>query len=113
MFAFEGKMEPEKLNYDGKIDVQYGTQKMEFTGKIADKSDSSQMRYIAEASMKHPESQFDFSFKSDVGSSTDALTGNMEITYLMARDRLMKTLSLRTEINKLREELNFQVRVRP
>ena len=35
--------------------------------------------------------------------------GNMEVKYMMTRDRQLKTNALRAEINKLKEELNMEV----
>ncbi len=59
--------------------------------------------------MTHPGSFLDVTFKSEVGSSRQAVTGNMEVNYMTTRDKQMKTMSLRSEINKIRDELNMEV----
>ncbi len=37
------------------------------------------------------------------------MTGNMEVNYMTTRDKQMKSMSLRSEINKIRDELNMEV----
>ena len=66
-------------------------------------------RYVAEVKVTHPNSFTDFDFKSEVANSRESVGGNMEVKYQTAKDRQIKTMGLRAEINKLRDELNLEV----
>ena len=105
----EGKMEKMPFKWDGEINVEYGRQSFVFDGKIADESTSENSRYIAQAMAKHDASMFDFDFKSEIENTRENVGGNMQVKYLAASDRQVKNLGLRAEINKLRNELNFEV----
>ena len=105
----EGQIGGESL-FDGKASLAYADQRFEGTAKILDKSKYNDARYSTEWHLTHPGSFLDVTFKSEVGSSSEAVTGNMEVNYMTTRDRQMKTMSLRSEINKIRDELNMEVR---
>ena len=102
-------MQPQPFKYDGSINFQYAIQNFAFTGKIADESAGLNSKYVAEAKATHPNSFLDFDFKSEVGNSRQSVGGNMQVKYQTASDREVKTLVLRAEINKLRDELNLEV----
>ena len=97
------------LNYDGEINLQYGRKTLVFNGKIADESSGRNAKYIAEAKATHSPSNFNFDFKSEIKNDRETVGGNMQFQFLAASDRQMKNMKLRTEINKLRNELNFEV----
>ena len=107
LFAVEGSY---RDAYNGKINLEYADQKFEFVGKLADESpSSSNTRYVAEAHLTHPASYLDVQFTSQLTNNDEKMGGNMEVKYMMTRDRQLKTNALRAEINKLKEELNMEV----
>ena len=97
------------FNWDGEINLEYGRQNFVFDGKIADESTRENTRYVAQCTAKHDASMFDFDFKSEIENTRENVGGNMQVKYLAASDRQVKNLGLKAEINKLRNELNFEV----
>ena len=106
----EGQIGGESL-FDGKASLAYADQRFEGAVKFLDKSQYDDARYSTEWHLTHPGSFLDVTFKSEVGSSSQAVTGNMEVNYMTTRDRQIKTMSLRSEINKIRDELNMEVKI--
>lgn len=107
VFGVEGSMGD---SYNGKINLEYADQRFEFVGKVADESPSTQdTRYVAEAHLTHPASYLDVQFSSQLTNNDEKMGGNMEVKYMMTRDRQLKSNALRAEINKLRQELNMEV----
>lgn len=104
----DGAVGTEKMSYAGKMDIQLGTQKVEFTGKIADGSDSVKSALVVEGSVKHPQSDLDVSMTTTAVSDQDSLSSNVEIKYLMALDRQIKILALKTRIERM-ETFSLQV----
>ena len=104
----EGSIGGESL-FEGKASVAYSDQRFEGKAKIADLSKSGDIRYTTEWHLTHPGSFLDVEVKSDIGNSYKAASGNLEVNYMTTRDRSMKTMTLRSEINKIRDELDMQV----
>ena len=109
VIGFEGKLGNGAL-FDGKANLKFADQNMEVKAKIADLSRYNDHRYTTEWHLTHPGSFLDVQLKTDVGNSAEAVSGNMEVNYMTTYDRQMKTMAIRSEINKLREELNMEVK---
>ena len=107
VFGVEGSMID---SYQCKLNLDYDGQNFEFTGKLADESPShGNMKYIAEAHLTHPGSHLDVQFTSQLMNNIEKMGGNMEVKYMMTKDRQLRSNALRAEINKIREELKLEV----
>ena len=95
--------------YRCKLNLEYDNQKFEFIGKLADQSPSQgDTKYVAEAHLTHPASHLDVQFTSQLTNNIEKIGSNMEVKYMMTRDRQLRSNALRAEINKIREELNLE-----
>jgi len=52
-------------------------------------------------------------FTSHLKNSDETMGGDMEVSYMMARDRNLKNAALRAEINKIRDEINMELGAGP
>ncbi len=109
VLKIEGVMQPQPFKWDGSVNLQYSTQNFAFSGKLADESVGLNSKYVAEMKASHPNSFLDFDFKSVAEDSRESVGGNMQVKYQTASNRQVKTLSLKTQVNKLRDEFSLEV----
>ncbi len=107
-FTVEGTMDKSNMIYDGKIETELGRETLTFTGRVAKEGTGS---YSSSVRLSHPNTQTDIQFTGRVDDTRETLTGNMEFKWLMSTDQQFRISSLRTEINKLRREMNMDVSV--
>lgn len=109
VFTTEGTVELEKLNLDGKIELRYEEESIDFTGKLADESSGYNKHYLSAMTLRHPNSQLDFSYSGSYQNSAELYSAKMETNIFCSHDRQMKTFALRSEINKPREEFKLEI----
>ncbi len=98
--------------FNGKTELSYSSDSrktLTLTSSLEDISRGhSNSNYSLVMGISHPYTEVDVKLTSHIGSSTEKLSGGMNLDYLTAR-REKKNFALRGEINKLRKQIELQV----
>ena len=77
-------------------------------------TDESRHPYVNCSSFVHlssPTNLIDLQLISNASTNAETTSGGFELKYLTSRDRQLKTLALKAEINRLRNELTLEVNI--
>ena len=93
--------------FDGSIAAVVENEHINFVGRIADESNYSRKRYVATCHLTHPGTYTDFEYSSSLEKNSETVALSMQTSYKMTRDRSTRVMQLRTNINKLRKEIEY------
>jgi len=91
------------LSYERHVWILEGTAK--------DESRHPHAKYSSLVRLSSPTSMVDVRLTSDAAADAETTSGGLGIQYLTSRDRQLKTLALKAEINRLRNELKLEVKL--
>ena len=98
--------------FNGKTSFSYSpdTRKtLTLLSKLEDLSSYGSKNYSLVLAVTHPYTDVNAQLKSHIGWSSEKYSTNMDVSYLTAR-RDRKNMALRAEIDRLRQQINLEVR---
>jgi len=92
-----------------KTTLAYERQIWTLEGAVRDESRYPRVKYSSLFRLSSPTSLIDVQITSNAAEDTETTSRGFGLKYLTSRDRQLKTLSLKSEINRLRKELKLEV----
>ena len=95
-----------------KTTLSYERQMWILEAALTDESTHSHVNYSSFVRLSSPTSLIDVQLMSNAAADAEVTSGGFGLKYLISRDRQLKTLALKAEINRLRNELKLEVNIR-
>jgi len=92
-----------------KTTLSYERQIWTLEGAVRDESRYPNVKYSSLVRLSSPTSLVDVQLMSNAAEDAELSSRGYGLKYLTSRDRELKTLALKTEINRLRKELKLEV----
>ena len=92
-----------------KTTLAYGRQIWTLEGAVRDESRYPRVAYSSLVRLSSPTSFIDVQLTSNAAEDAETTSRGFGLKYLTSRDRQLKTLALKSEINRLRKELKLEV----
>jgi len=92
-----------------KTTLSYERQTWILEGLVRRESRYPNVGYTSSLRLRSPTSLVDVQLTSNAAVDAETTSGGIVLTYMTSRDRQVKTLALKAEINRLRKELKLEV----
>jgi len=92
-----------------KTTLSYERQTWILEATLNDESRYPHVKYSSLVRLSSPTNLIDLQLMSSAAADAETTSGGIGLKYLTSRDRQLKTLALKTEINRLRKELKLEV----